>query len=111
MLEGGKFYLIGNQFTYCDLRLFQTLIRFDAVYVVHFKCNKKTIESYPNISKYVRHMYHDVLGRGLKEFVNIEHIKLHYYGTHDVLNPKLIVPVGPHHWWEKPNFEDLETID
>ena len=111
MLEGGKEYLIGNKFTYCDLRLFQTLIRFDAVYVVHFKCNKKTIESYTNISRYVRHMYNHVLGRGLKEFVNIEHIKLHYYGTHDVLNPKLIVPLGPDHWWEKPNFVNLETID
>ena len=91
-----------------DLRLFMTLIRFDSVYVVHFKCNKKTIESYKNLNRYVRHLYHnldvenDPAKKGLKRFINMDHIKRHYYGTHKHINPFLIVPKGPDAWWEEP---------
>jgi putative glutathione S-transferase len=78
MLEG-KAYLIGNQLTIMDVRLFMTLIRFDPVYIVHFKCNKRSIESYKNLNRYVRHIYHDL---GLKKVINMDHITNHYYGSH-----------------------------
>jgi len=96
----GKQYLVGEKFTYVDLRLFMTLIRFDAVYVVHFKCNMKMIKDYPNLAKHLRHLYHDY---NLKSYVDIDHIKRHYYGSHPTLNPYLLVPKGPEAWWDSPN--------
>ena len=108
ILEGHQ-YLIGDTFTYMDLRLFMTLIRFDPVYVVHFKCNGRMIEQYQNISRFVRHLYHDLdcfgenQDKGLKQFINMDHIKRHYYGTHKHINPFLIVAKGPDAWWEQPN--------
>ena len=86
-----------------------TLIRFDPVYVVHFKCNGRCIEQYKNISRFVRHLYHDLdcfkdaNEKGLKRFINMEHIKRHYYGTHKHINPFLIIAKGPNAWWETPN--------
>ena len=99
MLEGRK-WLVGDEFSYADLRLFHNLIRFDPVYVVHFKCNKKTILSYPNLSRFVRECYHTI---GLKEHIMMDHIKRHYYKSHLTLNPKRFVAKGMDPWWDEPN--------
>lgn len=85
-------YLTGDTITEADWRLFTTLIRFDSVYVGHFKCNLRTIESYPNISNYLRELYQV---EGIEETVNFEHIKVHYYYSHDMINPTRVVPLGP----------------
>jgi putative glutathione S-transferase len=88
----GQRYLVGARITEADLRLFTTLIRFDAVYYGHFKCNLRRIEDYPNLSNYLRDLF-QVPGIGAT--VNLDHIKRHYYGSHRKLNPSGIVPVGP----------------
>jgi putative glutathione S-transferase len=85
-------YLVGNTITEADWRLFCTLIRFDAVYYSHFKCNWRHIYEYPNLSNYLRDLY-QVPGVG--ETVSIEQIKRHYYGSQRHVNPTGIVPVGP----------------
>ncbi|HAA45262.1 MAG: glutathione S-transferase [Halomonas sp. 54_146] len=85
-------YLAGEWLTEADIRLFTTLIRFDAVYYGHFKCNFKRIEDYPNLSNYVREIYQ---WPGVAETVNMDHIKRHYYYSHDTINPTRIVPAGP----------------
>jgi len=85
-------YLAGEWLTEADIRLFTTLIRFDAVYFGHFKCNFKRIEDYPNLSNYVRELYQ---WPGVAETVNMDHIKRHYYYSHDTINPTRIVPAGP----------------
>ncbi len=85
-------YLLGERMTEADWRLFPTLIRFDAVYHGHFKCNIRRIVDYPNLWPYLRDLYqHD----GVAETVNFDHIKRHYYMTHDEINPTRIVPLGP----------------
>jgi len=85
-------YLTGNQITEADWRLFTTLIRFDPVYVGHFKCNIRRIADYPNLSGYVRDLYQE---SGIAETVNMAHIKNHYYASHETINPSRIIPVGP----------------
>jgi len=85
-------WLVGNQITEADWRLFSTLIRFDAVYYSHFKCNLKRIIDYPNLSNYVRDLYQQP---GVAETVNLDHIKRHYYGSQKRVNPTGIVPLGP----------------
>ena len=85
-------YLAGNQLTEADWRLFTTLIRFDAVYVGHFKCNIRRIEDYPALSGYLRDLYQYP---GIAETVNMIEIKHHYYGSHETINPSGIVPAGP----------------
>ena len=85
-------YLVGNAITEADWRLFTTLIRFDSVYFAHFKCNLRSIESYPNLSNYVKDLYQYP---GVAETVNFEHIKTHYYFSHDMINPTRVVPIGP----------------
>ncbi|MEZ9232929.1 glutathione S-transferase family protein [Vibrio amylolyticus] len=87
-----KRYLTGNTITEADWRLFTTLVRFDAVYVGHFKCNLKRIVDYPNIWGYLRDLYQV---EGVAETVNIPYIKAHYYGSHETINPTLIIPKGP----------------
>ncbi|MFY9268749.1 MAG: glutathione S-transferase family protein [Candidatus Manganitrophaceae bacterium] len=85
-------YLVGPRLTEADWRLFPTLIRFDAVYYLHFKCNIRRIVDYPNLWGYLRELYqYD----GIAETVNFDHIKRHYYMTHEAINPTRIVPVGP----------------
>jgi len=85
-------YLVGERLTESDWRLFTTLIRFDAVYVGHFKCNRQRIEDYPNLSNYLRELYqYD----GIHETVNMTHIKQHYYASHAMINPTGIVAKGP----------------
>lgn len=85
-------YLVGNVQTEADWRLFTTLIRFDAVYFGHFKCNQRQIESYPNISNYVRALYQVA---GVAETTNMQHIKRHYYFSHTMINPTQVIPDGP----------------
>jgi putative glutathione S-transferase len=85
-------YLAGGDITEADLRLFPTLIRFDAVYYSHFKCNLRRIIDYPNLSSYLRDLYQQP---GIAATVNMDHIKRHYYGSQRHVNPTGIVPVGP----------------
>ena len=85
-------YLVGNRLTEADWRLFTTLVRFDPVYVGHFKTNLRRIADYPNLSNYLRELYQVP---GVAETVNMLHIKAHYYGSHTGINPTGIVPVGP----------------
>lgn len=85
-------YLVGDRITEADWRLFTTLVRFDPVYVGHFKCNIARIADYPNLSNYTRDLYQVP---GIAETVNMHHIKAHYYGSHESINPTRIVPVGP----------------
>jgi glutathionyl-hydroquinone reductase len=85
-------YLFGNRFVETDWRLFCTLIRFDAVYYGHFKCNLRRIVDYPNLDGFLRDLYQQP---GIAETVNFDHIKRHYYITHDDINPTRIVPLGP----------------
>ncbi|MGX7091524.1 glutathione S-transferase family protein [Hutsoniella sourekii] len=85
-------YLVGDQLTEADIRLFTTLVRFDAVYYSHFKCNYRRLIDYPNLWLYTRKFYHLP---GIEETVNFQHIKDHYYKSHDTINPNGIVPSGP----------------
>jgi glutathionyl-hydroquinone reductase len=85
-------YLVGAQVTEADVRLFTTLVRFDAVYVGHFKCNLRRIADYPNLSNYLRDLFQTL---AFGETVNLDHIKRHYYGSHRQINPTGIVPLGP----------------
>jgi putative glutathione S-transferase len=85
-------FLFGDNLTEADIRLFTTLIRFDAVYVGHFKCNIRRLVDYPNLSAYARDIYQ---WPGVAGTVNFEHIKRHYYESHRSINPSGIVPVGP----------------
>ncbi|VDC04440.1 unnamed protein product [Peniophora sp. CBMAI 1063] len=90
----GRTYLIGDQLTEADVRLFVTIIRFDPVYVGHFKCNLKTIRhGYPAINLWLRRLYwgNDVF----RSTTNFDHIKTHYYWSHITINPHRIVPIGP----------------
>ncbi len=85
-------FLTGERLTEADIRLFTTLIRFDPVYVGHFKCNLKRIADYPALSRYLRDIYH---WPGVAGTVDFQHIKGHYYQSHRRINPTGIVPVGP----------------
>jgi putative glutathione S-transferase len=88
----GQRYVAGSRLTEADWRLFTTLIRFDAVYYSHFKCNLRRIVDYPNLSNYLRDLYQVP---GVAETVNMDHIKRHYYGSQRKVNPTGIVPLGP----------------
>jgi putative glutathione S-transferase len=85
-------YLCGERLTEADWRLFTTLVRFDAVYFGHFKCNLRRIVDYPNLWGFTRELYQYP---GVAETTNFEHIKKHYYQSHESINPTRIVPVGP----------------
>lgn len=85
-------YLIAEQITEADWRLFTTLVRFDAVYYTHFKTNKKRLMDYPNLWAYTRELYQIP---GIAETVNMDHIKYHYFASHRSINPTGIVPKGP----------------
>ena len=94
-------YLIGNTITEADWRLFTTLVRFDAVYVGHFKCNIRRIVDYPNLWGYLCDLYQV---SGIKDTVNMEHIKAHYYISHATINPTGVIPVGPIIDFDKPHW-------
>lgn len=85
-------YLVGDQITEADWRLFTTLVRFDPVYVGHFKCNRQRIADYSALSGYLRELYQVP---GVAETVDFDHIKRHYYGSHGTINPTGVVPLGP----------------
>ncbi|ADZ69584.1 glutathione S-transferase family protein [Polymorphum gilvum] len=85
-------YLVGDRITEADWRLFTTLVRFDPVYVGHFKCNLRRLSDYPALSSYVRDLYQVP---GVAGTVDLEHVKRHYYGSHRTINPTGIVPQGP----------------
>lgn len=100
-------YLCGARLTEADWRLFTTLIRFDSVYVGHFKCNLRRIEDYPNLSNYLRELYQMP---GVAETVDFHAIKLHYYGSHKTINPTGVVPMGPALDFHRPhNRQRLEA--
>ncbi|KAI8528497.1 hypothetical protein RHMOL_Rhmol12G0152500 [Rhododendron molle] len=89
---GKQQYLCGNTVSEADIRLFVTLIRFDEVYAVHFKCNKKLLREFPNLFNYTKDIFQVP---GMSSSVNMEHIKRHYYGSHPSINPFGIIPLGP----------------
>jgi len=93
-------YLVGDQITEADWRLFPTLVRFDAVYVCHFKCNLRRIADYPNLSNYLRELYQQA---GIAETVNMDHIKTHYFWSHESINPTRIIPLGPEQDFTAPH--------
>ena len=96
-------FLVGAQVTEADIRLFTTLVRFDAVYVGHFKCNIRRLVDYRNLWGYARDLFQRP---GFGDTVDFDHIKRHYYLTHDHLNPSRIVPVGPVVDWAAPHQRD-----
>jgi len=100
MLEdhlAGKQWLVGNELTEADIRLWTTLLRFDPVYVGHFKCNWRMLHEYPNLWRYTK-AFLDV--PGVRPTVRMDHIKNHYYGSHPWLNPSGVVPTGPILDWD-----------
>ena len=88
----GRQWLVGEQLTEADIRLFTTLVRFDAVYHGHFKCNLRRIADYPHLSRLTRAMASDVR---IAPTINLPHAKAHYYGSHLSVNPTGVIPVGP----------------
>jgi len=92
-------FLVGESLTEADVRLFTTLVRFDAVYYVHFKCNKRRLVDYPNLWRYARELYQRP---AFRETTDFDHIKRHYYMTHPGLNPTRIVAKGPDVDWDGP---------
>jgi putative glutathione S-transferase len=104
---GRQRYLVGARLTEADIRLFTTLIRFDAVYVGHFKCNIRRIADYPALSAFVRDLHQrPAIGRT----VDFDHIKRHYYQSHRTLNPTGVVPLGPLIDLDSPHGRDDLTI-
>lgn len=91
-LLGEQAFLAGDQITEADWRLFTTLVRFDAVYFGHFKCNRQRIADFDNLSNYLRQLYQ---WPGVAETVHMDHIQHHYYYSHDSINPTRVVPLGP----------------
>lgn len=98
-------YLVGGEVTEADWRLFTTMIRFETVYASLFKCNLKPISSYHNLSNYLRDLYQQP---GIKETVDMAHIKRHYYYSLTSLNPSQLIPVGPSVNYESPHNRDLK---
>ena len=93
----GQDYLVGNRLTEADIRLFTTLVRFDAVYFGHFKCNIKPLTAYPKLWAYTKRIYQLP---GMAQTVNFDHIKRHYYGSHKTINPTGVIPMGPTLDWD-----------
>jgi putative glutathione S-transferase len=88
----GHDYLVGDRPTEADWRLYPTLVRFDAVYHGHFKCNLRRLRDYPNLLAHTRRLHAEP---GIAELVDFDYIKTHYYGSHESINPTGIVPAGP----------------
>ena len=100
---GRQRYLLGDAITEADWRFFTTLVRFDAVYVGHFKCNRNRIADMPNLQGYLRELYQVP---GVADTVNLDHIKRHYYESHHTINPTGVVPVGPELDLDAPHGRD-----
>ncbi len=93
-------YLLGDRITEADWRLFSTLVRFDLVYHLHFKCNRNRIIDYPNLWAYTRELYQ---WPGIAETVHFDHIVRHYHYSHDTINPNRIIPINPDLDWMAPH--------
>ncbi|PWE17738.1 glutathione-dependent reductase [Marinicauda salina] len=91
-LSDGRSYLLGETLTEADWRLYTTLVRFDPVYVGHFKCNRKRLIDYPHLAAYGRRLHEN---HGVGDLFDLEHAKRHYYESHETINPTGVVPVGP----------------
>ena len=98
-------YLLGDRITEADWRLFTTLVRFDPVYVGHFKCNTRRIADYPHLGPYLRDLYQQP---DIADTVRLDHIKRHYYTTHLQLNPSGVIPVGPELDWDRPHGRERQ---
>lgn len=96
-------YLTGDRLTEADWRLFTTLVRFDLVYHLHFKCNRKRIIDYPNLWGYTRELYQVA---GVANTVHFDHIVRHYHYSHDTINPNRIIPINPVLDWDAPHGRD-----
>ena len=101
---GKQRWLVGEQITEADWRLFTTLVRFDPVYVGHFKCNLRRIADYPALSNYLRDLYQQP---GIAGTVDLMHIKHHYYHSHPTINPSRVVPVGPELNYSAPHNRNV----
>jgi len=99
-------YLTGDRITEADWRLFTTLVRFDPVYVGHFKCNLRRLRDYPQLWGYVRDLYQQP---GIADTIDLPHIKAHYYGSHAAINPTGIVPRGPDVDYAEPHGRERLT--
>ena len=99
-------YLTGDRLTEADWRLFTTLVRFDPVYVGHFKCNRQRIFDYPNLWNYTLELFQHP---GVAETIHLDHIKNHYYASHETINPTRIVPVGPQIDYRAPHDRDARV--
>jgi len=99
-------YLMGDQITEADWRLFTTLIRFDPVYHLHFKCNRRRIIDYPNLWGFTRELYQ---WAGVAETVGMQHIIRHYHYSHDTINPHRIIPIGPDLDYLEPHGRDQRS--
>ena len=102
-LLGEQRYLAGDRLTEADVALFATLVRFDHVYHTHFRCNRRAIHEYPNLWEYTKDIYQTP---GIAGTVNVDHITRHYYKSHESLNPKRIVPIGPDIDFSAPHNRD-----
>ncbi len=100
VMLGERRYLAGDRITEADWRLFTTLVRFDWVYTTHFKTNLHRLVDYPDLWPYARELYQV---EGVAETVDMDHIKRHYFATHEQLNPSRIVPRGPRPDWSEPH--------
>jgi putative glutathione S-transferase len=98
-------YLVGDKITEADWRLFTTLIRFDAVYHGHFKCNRQKLSEFHHISNYVNELYQVP---GIKETVDLEYTKIHYYASHTTINPTQVVPLGAAQYFDNPHDRDRQ---
>ncbi len=101
-------YIAGDKFTLADIRLFVTLLRFDEVYVVYFKCNTRTVATSPNILNYLREIYQMP---GVRETVDMDQIKMHYFASHPNLNRWSIIPKGSNFVKQLEEPHDRESID
>ena len=99
----GRRFLVGGAITEADIRLFTTLVRFDAVYHGHFKCNRRALVAYPALWAYTRDLYQHP---AIRPTVDLAHVKGHYYGSHPWLNPSRIVPIGPDRDFDAPSGRD-----
>ena len=104
----GQPFLLGEQVTETDWRLFTTLVRFDAVYYGHFKCNRDRLVDFPELWDFTRTLYQVP---GVAETVRLDHIKTHYYGSHRTINPTGIIPAGPRLDFSAPTRRSVPTLD
>lgn len=102
---GTRRYLAGDRITEADWRLFTTLVRFDLVYHLHFKCNRRRIVDYPNLWAYTRELFQ---WPGVAETVNFDHIVRHYHYSHETINPHRIIPINPQIDWMAPHGRDRQ---